>query len=179
MNVDKELLAKKIKEMEESLQEMKEELNKPKFNNQRVGSFGFVPKAGTGEDYYSLRASSYSTSSSYGLLSSMIMTSADQVQENYKGLFWKTEEEANSFADAMNVFLELRTMKGVTPFRLRKNNHCLELNHYGEIEVVYYDSNLQFGQIYFETAAYALKAIGVIGEERLVKALHVLSGTKT
>jgi len=181
MNTKQEQLKtiqEQIKTLQSTVNNLEKDIQEDEAKEERV--FGFLPKAGRFESYYTMDSSDYKEG--YGLLTSGEYLSHNTKQENYKGLFWKTKQEATNFTKAMNTFLELRTLEGVKGFEVGACNYTVSYCKDGFIPtkmIVYVLVNRKVNANLapsFKTEELAHKAIETIGEERLIHMFKTLSG---
>lgn len=164
-----------LEALQSSMQKLKQEIQKEETEKKQERVFGFLPEAGSGKSYYGLIATGSSVG--FGLFQPNLKHAICGGTNNYKGLFWKTEQEAQSFADAMNTFLELRTLEGVKGFEVAKPNWVISINH----TLTRFTANNElygcdFLSPAFKTEDLAEQAIQTIGEGRLKHMFKVLSG---
>ena len=175
---------KQLKEQVENLRKtictLEEELSTPKINKERV--FGFLPEAGNTDDGYYVLDCSDKQTNGRGMLATYYYDCTDLVQENYKGLFWKTSTEANNFAKAINTFLELRTLEGVVPFEAGVENYTIS-NRVGStgVDILVQTLSSQNSELSpcFSSKELGEQAIRTIGEDQLRHMFNTLSGIDT
>jgi len=181
MNTKQEQLKtiqEQIKTLQSTVNNLEKDIQEDEAKEERV--FGFLPKAGSFESYYTMASGGDGTG--YGLLTSGEWFSHNTKQENYKGLFWKTKQEAINFTKAMNTFLELRTLEGVKGFENGACNYTVSHCKAGCIPTkmrVYVSANSNINANLapaFKTEELAHKAIKTIGEERLIHMFKTFSG---
>ncbi|MBV1930041.1 MAG: hypothetical protein KUG81_11080 [Gammaproteobacteria bacterium] len=169
-----ETLEQTIKNAQETLEKAQQEVEQLKQKKkQSITSFGFTPEPQSSEIYYDLTHESILSKGQFKADSANANYSGDNY--NYK-LQWETEQEAQDFADALNVFMELRAQPGVVSFVNGDSQYCINIDG-GIIGIAtyYYISTLS---PCFETEVLAKAAILNLGKDRIKKAFEVLCGIK-
>lgn len=95
------------------------------------------------------------------------------------GNYFRTEQEATDYLDALKVFEELRGCEGRKKFQPTEDNWAIgwvyNVNDMKIDPQLFSYSNSGIGHVYFETEEFTLAAINTIGEERIKKAVLTMS----